>query len=72
MQVVVNGGFGVSPKGSNILSHVLGIPLQLSEFPSAPCRGTFFLTLKVLNQIKSLDEISQKKLQPIEYPSTEP
>jgi hypothetical protein len=60
LQVVVNGGFGVSPKGSNILSHVLGIPLQLSEFPSAPCRGTFFLTLKVLNQIKSLDEISQK------------
>ena len=61
-QVVVNGGFGISPKGSRILSHVLGIPLQLSEFPSAPCRGAFFLAIKALGQIKRLDEISQNHL----------
>lgn len=61
-QVVVNGGFGISPKGSRILSYVLGIPLKLSDCPSAPCRGAFFLAIKALGQIKSLDEISQNNL----------
>lgn len=63
-RVVVNGGFGTSPKGSSILCDVLGIPIQLSELPSAPCRGAFFLAMKSLGQVTSLDEISQKNSSP--------
>ena len=42
----------------------MGIHIQLSELPSAPCRGAFFLAMKSLGQVTSLDEISQKNSSP--------
>jgi hypothetical protein len=34
----------------------------MSKFPSAPCRGAFFFSNKILRSGSSLDEISQKNI----------
>lgn len=57
-QTVINGGFGISPKGSLVLCNVLGIPVQLSNYPSAPGKGAFLLALKSQGVIQTFDDLS--------------
>ncbi|MCX6090505.1 MAG: FGGY-family carbohydrate kinase, partial [Candidatus Atribacteria bacterium] len=57
-RVVVSGGFAISEKGSRVLCDTLGVPVFLSSLPSAPTKGAFLLSRKVLGEVTTLDQLS--------------
>ncbi len=58
-RVIVSGGFAISEHGQRVLCDVLGIPVEVSSYPSASAKGAFLLTLKVLGEVKHLEELPQ-------------
>lgn len=59
-RVILSGGFATTDHGQRVLCDVLGVPVEVSSYPSAPAKGAFLLTLKVLGEVKSLTDLSPR------------
>ena len=69
-RIVISGGFASSDKGQRVLCDVLGVPVELSSYPSAPAKGAFLLSCKLEGKVSSLNELPDSFFP--SYPVIEP
>lgn len=57
-RVVLSGGFATTDHGKRVLCDMLGIPVEVSLYPSASAKGAFLLSLKALGDVEHLADLS--------------
>ncbi|MCX7950192.1 MAG: gluconokinase, partial [Treponemataceae bacterium] len=56
-RIVLSGGFATTDHGKRVLCDVLGVPVEVSLYPSASAKGAFLLSLKALGEVKHLADL---------------
>ncbi|MEN3185322.1 MAG: gluconokinase [Atribacterota bacterium] len=75
-RVILNGGFATTDHGKRVLCDVLGVPVEVSLYPSASAKGAFLLSLKALGEVEHLTDLPSSlfpenpHLEPIEEHKT--
>ncbi|MGC8777968.1 MAG: gluconokinase [Candidatus Caldatribacteriaceae bacterium] len=57
-RVILSGGFATTENGKRVLCDVLGVPVEVSHYPSASAKGAFLLALRALGEVPSLKDLS--------------